>query len=56
MSDVIDIHGRCNGDPCKREERLITSAADRVIVRDKEYHKGCEPTQAELDARNRGGD
>jgi len=55
-SNVIEIHGRCNAERCKRDERLIANEADLVVVRGKSYHKGCEPTQEQLDAMNRGGD
>lgn len=55
MSDVIELHGPgpCQADECQRSDRNITSADDRVRVRGKDYHKGCEPTQEELAAKDR---
>jgi len=53
MSDVVDLFGVCEADKCKRPERRILSEADKIIVRKKNYHRGCEPTEEELKARDR---
>jgi hypothetical protein len=53
MSDVADLYGVCQAEKCKRPEKAITSEADKVTVRRKDYHKGCEPTPEELAARDR---
>ena len=52
MNDVVETFGVCEGLPCKRGDRAITREADRVTVRDKNYHKGCEPTPEQLEAAN----
>ncbi len=59
MSDVAEIHGPglCEATVCQRElkggDRTFRSADDHVRVRDKSYHKGCEPTPEELAAKDR---
>lgn len=53
MNHVIDLFGVCEADICKRKERRIDVEADKVTVRDKTYHRGCEPTPEELQARDR---
>jgi hypothetical protein len=47
MSDVIDLYGVCEGEPCQHEERRITDAADLLEVNGRRYHRGCEPPQEE---------
>jgi hypothetical protein len=53
MNNVVESHGPCEAEKCKRPERLITSDADKVVVRKKQYHRGCEPTPQELAALDR---
>jgi hypothetical protein len=53
MSDVIDLFGVCEADKCKRAERRIDREADKVTIRKKTYHRGCEPTPEELQAKDR---
>jgi hypothetical protein len=53
MNNVVESHGVCEAPKCKRDERLITSEADKVVVREKAYHKCCEPTPQELAAFDR---
>jgi len=53
MTDVTYSFGICQGQPCKRNDHMITSEDDKVTIRDKNYHKGCEPTPEELEIQNR---
>jgi hypothetical protein len=53
MDNVIELHGVCEAQNCKRGERLIASEADKAVVRNKNYHKGCEPTPEQLAAADR---
>jgi hypothetical protein len=53
MSDVVEVVGVCEAEKCKRRERRIFSEADKVTVREKIYHRGCEPTEKELKAKDK---
>jgi hypothetical protein len=53
MNNVIESHGICEAKKCRRPDRVIRSAADKVVVRKKKYHKGCEPTRQELETADR---
>jgi hypothetical protein len=59
MSDVIEMHGPgpCEGEPCQKElrgeDRIIKSADERIRVGEKNYHKGCEPSQEKSASKNR---
>jgi predicted nucleic acid-binding protein len=55
MSEVTDLYGVCQAEKCKRQERAIIGEADKVTLRGKAYHKGCEPTREELAAKDRSG-
>jgi hypothetical protein len=51
MSNVRDMvgPGPCEAEICQRElkggDRIIENEDDRVRVLDRNYHKGCHPTQ-----------
>jgi len=53
-ANVMEMHGPgpCEAQRCRRElrgeDRIIKHASDRVRVRGKNYHKGCEPSQEEV--------
>lgn len=53
MADVIELFGNCQATKCKRADVKITSEADKVVVRGKNYHKGCQPTEEELAGQDR---
>ena len=53
MSDIVEDYGVCEGEPCKRPDRIITSENELVIIGGKKYHKGCEPTAAQQEAATR---
>jgi hypothetical protein len=53
MPEVIELYGNRQARKCKRGDVKITSEADKVVVRGKSYHKGCEPTADELAAQDR---
>jgi len=53
MSEVVELYGNCEATPCKRESVAITNRDDKVTVRDKNYHKGCEPSSEQLAAKDR---
>ena len=50
MSDVIDLYGNCEAEVCRREDRAITDGADSVVVREKQYHRGCEPSPTGIES------
>ncbi len=58
-SNILEMHGPgpCQGTPCQKElrgeDRNIKSADDLIRVRGKNYHRGCEPSQEELAAKDR---
>jgi hypothetical protein len=52
MSDVDEVVGVCEAEKCKRPERRILEG-DKVTMRKKAYHRGCEPTKKELKAKDR---
>jgi hypothetical protein len=53
MDDVIHLYGNCQAEPCKRGDVKIIDEHDQVTVRGKTYHKGCQPSAAELAALDR---
>jgi glutaminyl-tRNA synthetase len=58
-ANVMEMHGPgpCEAQRCQRElrgeDRVIKHANDRIRVRGKNYHKGCEPSQEEIAAKDR---
>jgi len=52
-NDVVALYGNCEATPCKRGDVKITSEAEKVVVRGKNYRKGCAPTAKELAAQDR---
>lgn len=52
MPDVVTSYGPCEAERCKRPDRTITEEDDIVRIRGKQYHRGCEPTEEELRARD----
>lgn len=53
MPNVINVYGVCEAETCKRPERAIVREEDSVVIGNKRYHRGCEPTVEEREARNR---
>lgn len=53
MGNVITIQGMCAGQPCKHGpgNQIIMREDEVVTVDGKTYHKGCEPTEKEREAR-----
>jgi glutaminyl-tRNA synthetase len=56
--NVMEMHGPgpCEAQRCQRElrgeDRIIKHANDGIRVRGKNYHKGCEPSQREIAAKD----
>jgi glutaminyl-tRNA synthetase len=56
--NVVEMHapGPCEAQRCQRElrgeDRIIKHANDGIRVRGKHYHKGCEPSQREVAAKD----
>jgi len=46
MADVIDLYRVCEGEPCQKPKRRITSRDDFYEANGRQYHKGCEPTES----------